>query len=102
MSADQVAAAAIGAGIAFLIMAAAVVVAVAHVYQGAHAARLDAARRDAARCRRYHRLSPEERRIWRSGEHAAAAPAAAAGAVPFRDGEGTSRDGAGTWRPIHA
>jgi hypothetical protein len=98
----MLAAAALGAGIALLLAAAAVVIAVAYVYQGAHVAH-DDRRPDPARCRQYHRLSPEERRIWRSGEHAAAAPAAAAGAVPFRGGEGASRDGTtGSWRPVHA
>ncbi|MBO2459362.1 hypothetical protein [Actinomadura violacea] len=101
MSADQAAAAMFGAGITLLVMAAAVVWAVAHVYQGAHAARLDRERRDAARARAYHRLSPDERRIWRTGEHPAAA-APPPGAVPFRGGEGASRDGAGSWRTAHA
>lgn len=69
MSADHIAAAALGAGTTLLVMGALMVIALAYVYQGAHAARLDA-EHDAERARNYHRLSPDERRIWRqTGGH---------------------------------
>lgn len=99
MSGEQIAAGMVGAGLALLLMAVLATVAVAYVYQGAHAAREDA-KRDAARARQYHRLSPAERRIWRaSGEH----PAVLLEETPFRPVEGTGRDGAGAWRrPAHA
>ena len=64
MSADQLAAAAIGAGVATLVCVFLMLLIVASVYQGAHASR-SGPRRDGRRAARYHRLAPAERRIWR-------------------------------------
>jgi len=69
VSADQVAAAAVGAGTMLIMMGVLMVIALACVYQGAHAAH-DGPGRDRHRAVEYHRLSPDERKIWReTGGH---------------------------------